>query len=116
MMNGNGLFAAKVRQPAKPEPQWPTWLERLLDVLMEPLQRSDCKTGGRHLLRLAHHLSLVRAVTVQRNQQGRWSSCGDVQIVVKIDPGREPSVVVWIDDVHRALILWILCEVSIAGA
>ena len=99
-----------------PGEPWSTGVARFFDMLMKPLQRRDRKTLGRHLLRLAHHLPLVCAVTMQPDQQRRWSSSANVQVVVKIDPGRERTVDVWINCGHWALILWILRKVSIAGA
>src|SRR5690348_6486636 len=116
MMNFKGFFRPKIRQPPKTKPQWSTGLSRLPDVLMKTLQRGDRKTFRRHLLRLAHHLSFVRAVTVQGDQQRCWPRRGNVQIVVKIDPRREGAVNVGISAGHWALILCILRGVSIAGS
>src|SRR5688500_12147686 len=115
MMNRNGLFTAKIRQPAKPKTQWSTWFPWLFYVLMKTLKRSNRETFRRHQLRLTHHLPLVCAVTVQRDQQRRGPRSSDIQIVIKIDPCRERAVNVWINARHWALILFILCSVSIAS-
>src|SRR6266478_4874262 len=44
-----------------------------------------------HLLRLAHHLFLVRAITMQRNEQRRRRPVDGVQIVIDFDLGVESS-------------------------
>jgi hypothetical protein len=111
-MNCHRFFAAKVCQPAKPETKWTTWFSRFFNVLVKSLKRSNSEPLGRHLLRLAHHLTLIGAVTMQCDQQRRWTSRWTVQIVIKIDPGREVAVNVGLDGGHWTFILFILCSVS----
>src|SRR5262245_31071743 len=62
---------------------------------MKPLQRSDRKSFGRHLLRLAHHLLLVCAVAVQCDQQGSRRRRSGSHIVVKVDARVEDAVEFW---------------------
>ena len=64
MMNRNRVFRVKVCEPAKAEAQRSAGFFRFLHVLMKTLQRGDSKTLRRQRHRLAHHLSLVGAITV----------------------------------------------------
>src|SRR5207253_9166916 len=80
-MDLDRFLRMKICQPAKAEPQWSTGLFCLLQVLMKTLQRSNREILGRHLERLAHHLPLARAITVQRNQQRRRTRGGNVNVV-----------------------------------
>src|SRR6266851_3348295 len=91
MMNAHRIFGMKVRKPPEPETQRTTRLFRLFQVLMETLQRDNCKAVRRHLCRLAHHLFLVRAIAMQRNEQRRRRPAGGVQIVIDFDLGFESS-------------------------
>src|SRR6185503_940025 len=71
MMKRDRFLSAKVCQPAETETHWTTGFTRLSHVLVKPLQRCDSESLRRHQLSFAHHVTLVRAVTVQRNQQRR---------------------------------------------
>src|SRR5207253_3795428 len=85
MMNGDRFFRMKVRQPAKTETQRPTRLFSFLQMLMRTLQRCDGEAFRRNHSRLAHHLLLVGAVTVQRDEQRRWRRSRMMKIVIEFD-------------------------------
>src|SRR6185436_14441301 len=88
-MDRNRVFGMKVSEPAETKTQRATRLSWFFDVLMKTLQRRHRKIFRGHLLRLAHHLSLVSAVAVQRNQQGRRQLRRQIEIVVELDLARQ---------------------------
>src|SRR5437764_11994987 len=69
MMNGDRFLRAKIRQPSETEAQRSALFFRLFQMLMKALQRSNGETGRSNQPSLAHHLTLIRAVAVQRYEQ-----------------------------------------------
>jgi len=103
-MNSHRLFTFKVCQPSKTKSQGSAWFFWISNVLMESLERSNCKIPGRNQARFPHHLSFIGTVPVKRYQQRRIRLRRWPEVVIKIDLCFESSVEV-VGHVHKVFIV-----------